>query len=67
MTIETSELNASPALPASNDSLKGGSGDGNSFVLADLQRGYTDVTGELASPYDRIAADILVAPLLGLL
>lgn len=43
MAIENSELNDSPALKQSNESLKGGSGDGNTFVIADLERGYVNV------------------------
>lgn len=41
MTVEYSELNNSPDLPASNVSLTGGSGDGNRLLVSDLARGYT--------------------------
>lgn len=41
MTVENSELNTSDALPSSNTSLSGGSGNGNNLLLADLARGYT--------------------------
>lgn len=41
MTVENSELNTSGALPSSNTGLSGGSGDGNSLLLADLAQGYT--------------------------
>lgn len=41
MTIENSDLNNSADLPASNDGLTGGSGDGNRLLLADLAQGYT--------------------------
>jgi hypothetical protein len=44
MTIENSTLNDSAPLSNSNDSLTGGSGDGNSLSLADLARGYSSVS-----------------------
>jgi hypothetical protein len=41
MTIENSELNSGEGLRNSNEGLKGGTGDGNRLVIADLARGFT--------------------------
>jgi hypothetical protein len=54
MAIENSELNTSPALPASNENLKGGSGDGNSIALADLERGFLREPPPPTGLYDRL-------------
>ena len=48
MSIENSDLNDSPALKQSNESLKGGSGDGNRFTIGELERGYLPVEREPA-------------------
>lgn len=43
MAIENSELNDSPPLKASNEGLKGGSGDGNRFTIVQLEHGFLPV------------------------
>jgi hypothetical protein len=50
MTIENSDLNTSGALPASNGSLTGASGDGNDPSLADLAKGFSTVPAPEAVP-----------------
>jgi hypothetical protein len=51
MTIENSTLNDSAALPNSNASLTGGSGDGNSLSLADLAKGYSSLPAPERIPH----------------
>lgn len=53
MPIENSDLNDSPALKASNEGLKGGTGDGNRFLIADLERGFVRIDAEpQLAPFD---------------
>lgn len=51
MSIENSDLNDGPNLKSSNAGLTGGSGDGNRFVIADLEQGYVKLDGPVRVPH----------------